>query len=309
MRKLASRAACRRAGLALALAATGGASLALASADAAAPDRVTQALLNMPLENVPSSQRVAIAPIAVSADDKAKGLAGAVRITFPGGDPKAAIAYYVFDSSGDAIAYDNQHLSLPIGTGKLLAYPPLAQCDTLAAGGYCDMVVQDDAVAIVATTTAGVDDATATLIGLAFQHLAAIEEAAFQPPPAVVVGELSACALVDVGDVTGALGAPASQPRPDQIGGCSWSAGAGTVSIQPKDGGRAQFDSDRTRLTGTTTLTGVGDAAFAFQSLAGFVQINILKGGRYVVLTVQPQTGANAMPAASRLAASIVSRM
>src|SRR5262245_33324531 len=114
-----------------------------APAAAISGDQLYQGLLHVPLENVPAAQPVQIAAFPLPADAKQAGAIGAVRITFPGGDPRAQITYYVFNTYGNAVTYNNRHLSLPIHAGKLLANPPMAQCDNISSGGYCDMVVQD----------------------------------------------------------------------------------------------------------------------------------------------------------------------
>ena len=86
------------------------------------------------------------------------------------------------------------------------------------------------------------------------------------------------------------------------------SAKAG-ISIQPLDGGRAKFEFDRGRTQGAQTISGLGDDAFGFQSLAGFVQINLLKGDRYVVIILQDAEGGDRMKRATALAAKIARRM
>jgi hypothetical protein len=62
-------------------------------------------------------------------------------------------------------------------------------------------------------------------------------------------------------------------------------------------------------MSGTESISGIGDAAFAFHSQAGFVQINLLKGNHYVVIIVQPVGGTDAMSAARQLAQKIAARM
>jgi hypothetical protein len=279
------------------------------SAAGVSGDQLYQGLLHVPLENVPSSQPVKIADFPLPADAKSAGAIGAVRITFPAGDPRAQITYYVFDNSGNAITYNNRHLGLPPRTGKSLAYPPMAQCDNIASGGYCDMIVQDNATVITTSTSAPTDQGSGPMIALAFQHLTRVLNVSYRPPPAPVVGGVSPCGLATPAEIATAIGAPAGNPQTDRIGGCSWMSARGGVSVQPKDGGRQQFDFDRRRTQGAQPVDGIGDAAFAFQSLAGFVQINILKGNRYVVMILQSQAPGDHMQAARSLAASIAARM
>ena len=122
-------------------------------------------------------------------------------------------------------------------------------------------------------------------------------------------GGLSACALADQADVAQAIGSATGPAQPDQIGGCSWMSAKAGISIQPQDGGRAKFEFDRGRIQGAQAIPGLGDDAFGFQSLAGFVQINLLKGDHYVVIILQDAEGANRMKRASVLAANIAQRM
>ena len=279
------------------------------SAAGVAGDQLYQGLLHVPLENIPSSQPVKIADFPLPADAKSGGAIGAVRITFPAGDPRAQITYYVFDTSGNAITYNNRHLGLPPRTGKLLAYPPMAQCDNIASGGYCDMIVQDNATVITTSTSAPTDQGSGPMIALAFQHLTRVLNVSYRPPAPPVVGGVSPCGLATPAEVAAALGAAAGAPQTDRVGGCSWMSARGSVSVQPKDGGRQQFEFDRMRTQNAQPVTGIGDAAFAFQSLAGFVQINILKGNRYVVVIVQSQAPGDHMQAARALAASIAARL
>jgi len=273
-------------------------------------DNLYRSLLRTPLENVPPGRSVNIAAVPLGADAAGTGLVGIVSITFPGGDPRAQITYYVFDSAGNAVAYDNQHLSMPPHTGKLLAYPPMAHCADTPNGGYCDLIVEGSGVVITTAASAPMDRASVPMMGLAFQHLNRVlsEPAPVPAPP--VVGGLSACDLVDPADVEAAVGAATSPPKADQIGGCSWmSQRGGGLSIQPQEGGRSKFEFDRRRTQGAILIPDIGDAAFGFQSLAGFVQINLLKGDRYVVIILQGEGPNYRLRAATALAAKVAARL
>jgi len=267
------------------------------------------ALSRTPLETQQGNIKPRVFRFDPGGDANALGLIGAVRITFPGGDRKAQISYYVFSNTGNAITYDNRHLALPVHAGKLLSYPPLAQCDNRPLGGYCEMVVQDLSVVIVTTTSASMDTGSGPLMALAFRHLFNVASVADHPTSAPDAGRRSTCSLVDPVDVEAALGSVVRAPFLDGIGGCSWRAARGELSIQRKDGGRKQFEFDRSRMNGTSPLAGLGDDAFAFRSLAGFVQLNVLKGRHYVIIIVQPANGGDPMPAAEQLARKIVGRM
>jgi hypothetical protein len=279
----------------------------LAAACAGSPaENLYQGLLHSKLESVPAGMSVTIEDLPLGG---AAGLVGAVRISFPGSDPRAQITYYVFNTSSDAVTYDNQHLSLPPQAGKLLAYPPMAHCADKAEGGYCDMIVQDDSIVITTTTSAPMDRGSGPMMGLAFQHLTQVVNASYQPPAAPVVGGLSACDLASAAEVATAIGAATGSPQSDQVGGCSWMSARGGVSIQPQEGGRSKFEFDRGRTQEATAIPGIGDDAFGFQSLAGFVQINLLRGEHYVVIILQSEGSNDRMQSATALAASVAARM
>ena len=74
------------------------------------------------------------------------------------------------------------------------------------------------------------------------------------------------------------------------------------------DGGQEKFAFDRGRLT-TVALPGVGEDAFAFNSVAGFVQLGLLKSGTYVTIVLQLQNDPARLEKAKALAASIARRM
>jgi hypothetical protein len=295
--------------LVLAISASAGWFAARGLADGTA-DNLYRSLLRTPLENVPPGRSVKIAEVPLGTDAAATGLAGIVSITFPGGDPRAQITYYVFDNTGNAVAYDNQHLSMPPHTGKLLAYPPMAHCADTSNGGYCDLIVEGSSVVITTAASTPMDRASVPMMGLAFQHLTRVLNESAQAPAPPVVGGLSACDLVDPADVEAAIGSATNPPKADQIGGCSWMSQRGSgLSIQPQEGGRSKFEFDRRRTQGAILIPGIGADAFGFQSLAGFVQINLLKGDHYVVIILQGEGPVDRMQAATALAARVSARM
>lgn len=106
-----------------------------------------------------------------------------------------------------------------------------------------------------------------------------------------------------------ALGERVQPPQGQPFGICQW-RGTGTdgISIQPVETGQAGFENAKARTSNTVALSGIGDAAFAFVSQAGFVQVHLLKNGRYVVITVQSRGGAN-LNAAKAVAAKVASRL
>jgi hypothetical protein len=273
-----------------------------------------QALLKAQVASLPSgASSFRITPAKLGTDQTAAGMVGALQMAFTGGDPKAELRFYVFTTSGAAITYSNAHLALPPKVGTLLAYPPMAQCADGQGAGYCEMVVQDEAV-VMSAVGSSVSGTAAPLMGIGFRLLSAIWTSPQQAParPAPTANATGACALLSQADVEGALGGPTAGPRLNQVGDCYWDSArvpADSVAVQPRNGGRATFDNDRRRLQKSAALPGVGDDAYTFVSLAGFVQIGILRNGRYVILIFQHQGGPAALAAAQTLARKIAARL
>ena len=124
-------------------------------------------------------------------------------------------------------------------------------------------------------------------------------------------GGLDICSLIDPSAIEAALGGPATRAPGGTVNGCAWRsalvAGDG-VTIQVDDGGQEKFAFDRGRLT-TVALPGVGEDAFAFSSVAGFVQLGLLKHGTYVTMVLQLQNDSNRLERAKALAERIAGRM
>jgi hypothetical protein len=124
-------------------------------------------------------------------------------------------------------------------------------------------------------------------------------------------GGLDVCSLIEPSAIEAALGGPATPVPGGTVNGCAWRstlvAGDG-VTIQVDDGGQEKFAFDRGRLT-TVALRGVGEDAFAFSSVAGFVQLGLLKNGTYVTLVLQLQNDPRRLDKAKALAMHIVGRM
>jgi hypothetical protein len=124
-------------------------------------------------------------------------------------------------------------------------------------------------------------------------------------------GGVDVCSLIGQAQIEAALGGPAVRAPGGTVGGCAWrssSVAGDGVTIQVDDGGQEKFTFDRGRLT-TVALRGVGDDAFAFNSLAGFVQLGLLKNGSYVTIVLQRQDDPGRLDKAKGLAAFIAGRM
>ncbi len=253
-----------------------------------------------------------IAAVDVSPIERDAGMIGAVQITLSENGRDAQVRYYVFREPGAAIPYNNQHLGLPAHVGKLIPFPPFAQCVDRNDGGYCDMLTQDDTVIMIAMASR-MDGAAVPLMGFGYQHLNAVAAALARiVPPPPTVGGLDSCAVATKAEIEAALGGPAGPPQADRAGGCHWGsmrvAGDG-VTVQSKEGGRTSFNFDRGRMSSATALPGIADDAFAFVSLAGFVQLNLLRHDHHVVIILQAQRDPARLEKAKTLAAEIAGRL
>jgi hypothetical protein len=133
--------------------------------------------------------------------------------------------------------------------------------------------------------------------------------------PVTICGVLGAeaggiCSLLTTAEVAAALNEkiqPAQSRGPD---GCLWQGtGTDSVMVQAPGTGRPGFDNAKSRMSPTVAVSGVGDAAFAFVSVAGFVEIDLVKADKYYTVLVQTQGGKGAQAAAEGLAAKVASRL
>jgi len=118
------------------------------------------------------------------------------------------------------------------------------------------------------------------------------------------------CSLLTAQEVGVVLNEPIQPPQAMQTGGCIWrGTGTDSVTLEAPGTGRPGFDNAKSRTSPTVPLTGIGDAAFAFTSVAGFVQVSFVKGGTFLTLLVQTRDGKGAQAAARSLSAKIASRL
>jgi len=120
----------------------------------------------------------------------------------------------------------------------------------------------------------------------------------------------SLCNLLTAQEVGAALNTQIQPPQSIQTGGCIWrGTGTDSVTLEAPGTGRPGFDNAKSRTSPTASLAGIGDAAFAFTSVAGFVQVSFVKGGTFLTLLVQTRDGKGAQAAARSLSAKIASRL
>ncbi|HEV8014219.1 MAG TPA: hypothetical protein VGP48_01735 [Stellaceae bacterium] len=118
------------------------------------------------------------------------------------------------------------------------------------------------------------------------------------------------CALATTAELQAIVNQPVRGPLPGGPGICAWQIGGmNAISIQYNATGQAGFDNAKSRTTNTVALSGIGDAAFAFVSAAGFVQVDVVKHNRFVVVIDQGGGAATRLAAAKAIAAKVASRL
>jgi hypothetical protein len=118
------------------------------------------------------------------------------------------------------------------------------------------------------------------------------------------------CSLLTAQEIGAALNEQIGPPQAIQTGGCIWrGGGTDSVTIEAPGTGRPGFDNAKSRTSPAVALSGIGDAAFSFTSLAGFVQVSLVKGGTFLTVLVQTNGGKGAPAAAKSLSAKIASRL
>jgi hypothetical protein len=146
-----------------------------------------------------------------------------------------------------------------------------------------------------------------------FRYLNSIsvsQNAASALMPVANPGEITACSLLTQEEVESALRQPVGSPEQDKAGGCSWrgSTGGG-VSVQVFETGQNGFNNAKKRSLQSTSLPGIGDDAFGFVSLAGFVQIQLIKNDHFVALTLESSRDPAKLQTAKALAQKIAARL
>jgi hypothetical protein len=120
----------------------------------------------------------------------------------------------------------------------------------------------------------------------------------------------SLCSLLTAQEVGAALHEQIQTPQSIETGGCIWrGTGTDSVTIEAPGTGRPGFNNAKSRTSPVVSLTGIGDAAFAFTSLAGFVEVGLVKGDTFLTMIVQTNGGKGVQAAATSLAGKIASRL
>ena len=282
--------------------------LVLASVNAGSGDALYQALLNTNPTNLPTGFNSAT---ATAIPQNFQGLVGEVDLVFHGGDPKARLGFFVFNDFNAASEFNRKQVPPFIRGQKLLAFPPMARCRNASDGtAFCDMWIQDKNV-IMTAAASKIEGGADVLMAFGFRYLNSVgQNLASQPVPTPTPGGIAACSLITQEEVESALRQRVGPLERDKAGGCSWrGSGGGAVTVQAFETGQNGFNGAKKRSLQSTPLPGIADEAFGFVSLAGFVQIQLIKNGHFVALTLESSRDPSKLETAKTLATKIAARL
>jgi len=118
------------------------------------------------------------------------------------------------------------------------------------------------------------------------------------------------CRLLTTEEISAALHESIQAPQSMPFGGCLWrGSGTDSVTLEAPGTGRPGFDNAEQRVSPIIPLSGIGDAAFAFVSAAGFVEIGLLKADGFFTVLVQTRDAKAARSVAELLASKIAGRL
>jgi hypothetical protein len=230
------------------------------------------------------------------------------------------IDFVEFPSDSDASNYSVAFTrSLPAPSGlAFLPYLPDADCANGSNNGTCGMpfgrlfVVTVSSAVEGQTGAAALESAVATYFGTPVDTTAGNSS----PAPTNARGATSTvvpsgpCRLLNAADAQTALNGPVGAVRQ---GGdtCSYpgSAPGASVALEVYDTGRSGFENARSQTPAAASVNGVGDSAFIFTSPAGFVQVSVIKGSTFFVVTVANDRDGQRATRATALAKTIASRI
>jgi len=253
----------------------------------------------------------------VTSSEKAAGATDAVRTTLSGG-ATAYIDFIQFKSDDAAAAYAlafARALPEPSGLAFLPAMPDAACADGPATGS-CGLafgsvfVVTDSSSVNGQAGAAALLGAVSAYLGHPLDTTAANGSPVATTGPNPTVAPNAACALLTAADAKTALNGPVGAVRQ---GGdsCDYPGNApgSSVEVEVYETGRPGFDNARSETQGASSLSGVGDAAFVFSSPAGFVQVSVVKGSTFFVVTVANDADSQRQSRAVTLAKTIAGRV
>ena len=246
---------------------------------------------------------------APDATDKTNGVVGIVKITFSGSTDALLLAVY---GNADQAATGMQNYSsiLPTGSSrKFLPYLPDADCADGEAGSACGIL---SGMVLVIAKASNINGAAALIeAGKALADSVQVKDVA--PTPAgSTSGDAATCKLVTAAEAASALKTTAVTQRVDLLGNCQYvsqQAPTNSVNISIDTGGPSKYDFDHNRISAAQDVSGIGDRAFVFVSQAPFVELHILKGNKYVILTIYNEGDSNLPTSVQTLGKIVAKRM
>jgi hypothetical protein len=251
--------------------------------------------------------------------DKSDGMTGNVQITFQG-DPKAKVNYLFFATPDDARKYSlkiAQQITSTGGSRRFLVNVPSADCIDSQEHALCHL--QSDQVVLVTFAT-NVSDGAGPLVKMGLDHLTAVKKTLGITPEQQQTSEQEnaapkgddPCTLLTKEDAEAMLGQTVRDARRDSANACFYGSQTNpgdSVMIQLIDGGAEKLAFDRSRMSKTVPVTGIGSDSFAFVSPAGFIQLCFVKSNQYVALMVSKRKDSRLLDASKTLASKVAARI
>ncbi len=246
---------------------------------------------------------------APDATDKTNGVVGIVRITFSGSTDALLLAVYG-NADQSAAGMQNYSSILPTGNARaFLPYLPDADCANGQGGSACG--IQSGLILVIAKS-ANLNGA-AVLIEAGKVLADSLQAKDIVPTttgnPTGSSGAAS-CKLVTASEAASALKTSAVTQRVDLLGNCQYvsqQSPTDSVNLLIDSGGPSKYDFDHNRISAAQDVSGIGDRAFIFVSQAPFVELHILKGNNYVVVTIYNE-GDSSLPASITALGKIVAK-
>ena len=248
---------------------------------------------------------------APDSTDKANGIVGIMRITFSGSSDALLLAVYNSPDQANKAMQSFSNL-LPTGNArKFLPYLPDADCADASGGGACGILSGN---ILVVAKSKQVANGAAALIEAGKAMADSVQGKDIVPAGSSASGDntSAACKLITPDEAQSALKATAVTQHVDRLGNCQYASAQSptdSVNLQPDSGGASKYAADHSRLTGVKDVNGVGDKAFLFVSQAPYVELHILKGNNYVVLTVYNEHDADLTGTVTALGKLVAKRM
>ncbi len=277
--------------------------------------------------------------VAPNANDQQSDMSCIASLQLGAQSFSSEIRYAVFPSVEQAKAYSgvfDSAIGASLMPRMFLPYLPNADCDRNASGNTQACGIANGNVFVIALSRGLVIAHThegqvlrgmsaGNLLQYGIEHLNQVRtqlgmatassreaEPSMPAPSAAQLNGPNPCAILTKSEAAAAMQSAVMNARRDSLSTCFYSSqmmpGNG-VALELNDGGRSKFDFDRSHISNTRMIPNTGDAAFEFASAAGFVQLYVLKGNTFFIITLTNQRDPNISNTAIRLARQIVNQI